>query len=235
MVTLTVSIDELLRAKADGKKDKKLELELDVAIQDEAKIQCVITVQQVVSRYRVSFGGIAYEQVEKMCRHIRYLGSDKVMIQIGEFPFRDDLDETTPVHIDVLGIKSVGDDRYEFFNFIYDNEFSVQVETSAITHCNEEFGPRNYAINPIDSFEGGIIGYGISAGITDRLDGSSEGIIVVNSRERRIAKEVHQEVFDALRTFYNAKPVIKNASTKALEHVCNTSKHKALIMFDHYQ
>lgn len=235
MDTLNVSLDALVQAKGDGRKEQKLELGLDVPLQEPTEIQNtdVLGVQHVSSRYRVSFKGIAYDQVEKMCQHVRSLGYDSVMIQVGDFPRRADWDEKTPVHIDFLGLEAIAD-TYEFRDFIHDKEATMRVKTSAITHYNAEFGPINNAISPIDLFERGVIGYSIKASITDRLDGAAAGAIVVDSKNRRIAKEVHQEVLDALRILYHADTPIENASTKALEQVFNNSKHKALFRFHQY-
>jgi len=233
MVTLNVSLETLLQAKQKGK-DHKLELDLEVPLPEPADVQSgkVMDVQHLASRYHVSLKGLVYDQVEEMCRHVRSLGYETVMIQVGDFPFRREFDRNR-VNINFLGIKPIAD-TYEFRDFLYDTDETMEVKTGAITYCNDKLGPGNGAISPIDLFDKGVVGYTISASISDRLDGSAEGVIVLNSNNRKIAEEVHTEVLSALRSLYQSTKEGDNASSTALKQVLDTSKHKDLLTFHQY-
>ena len=63
-------------------------------------------VQQVASKYRVVLKGMIYDQVERMCQHVRSLGYDNVMIQVGEFLNRRDwynVNLNDKIHLDFIG------------------------------------------------------------------------------------------------------------------------------------
>lgn len=235
MVTLDISLDALLQANEKGREEQKLELEVDVPFQQPAEIQDtnVMGVHQIASRYRVSLKEPIYSLVEKMCNHVRSLGYDKVMVQIGVFPRREWWDEKTPIHTDFLGLEAIAD-TYEFRDFILDMEGTMRVKTDSFTHYNAEFGPHNNVLSPDELFEIGVGGYSVSASITDRSDGGAAGEIVIHSKDRKIAREVHDEVLNELRILYQGDPLIENASTKALDQVCKYSKHKHLLRFHPY-
>ena len=65
----------------------------------------------------------------------------------------------------------------------------MEVNTSSITGYNPEQGPLDETISPFELFETRTVGYKIYASIPERIDGCANGQIVVNSRDRRIAKE----------------------------------------------
>jgi len=136
-------------------------------------------------------------------------------------------------HVDFLGLDCF-DLISHFTDFIYDVEENIVVSTDAITHYDEKLGPLNNAINSNDLFEMGVCGYQTSASISDRLDGSGRGVIVLNSKNRRMAEEVHAEVLSALRNLYERGIEGDAASTTALKQVCDNSLHKDLLKFHQY-
>ncbi len=233
MVTLIVSLETLLQAKQKGK-GQKLELDLEAPLTESTDVQStkVMDVQYVASRYHVSLKGLVHDQIERMCKHVHSLGYETVNIQVGDFPFRGEFDRNR-VNINFIGIEAIAD-TYEFRDFLYDAEETMEVRTGAITFYTDELGVGNNAISPIDLYEKGTIGYSISASITDRLDGSAEGVIILNSNNRKIAEEVHAEVLSALRNLYQNTKEGDNASTTALKQVCETSKNKDLLKFHQY-
>ena len=171
-----------------------------------------------------------------MCQHVRSLGYDNVMIQVGEFLNRRDwynVNLNDKIHLDFIGIEAFAD-FYCFNDFILDADRAVEVNTSSITGYNPEQGPLDETISPFELFETRTVGYKIYASIPERIDGCANGQIVVNSRDRRIAKEVHEEVLAALRDLYKSTKEGDNASTKALEHVWKYSKHKDVLRYHQF-
>lgn len=235
MVTLSVSIEDLLKAKKKGRKEQTLELEADAHLEEPVIIQSgkLMDVKQIGQRYKVCLKGRIYDEAEDISKHVRSLGLgyDRIMIQVGDFPRRDNI-ERKPVHIDFLGIDSFTD-SYDFGDFIYDYDGSINVETNAITGYTTSLGPVDNAFNPLDYFDY-MRGYMISASIPDRLDGRAKGLIIVDVKNRRIAQAVHKEVLTELQKLCCKNPQVKDASTKALRQAYKKSAFRNKLIFHNW-
>jgi hypothetical protein len=232
MVIFKVGLDTLLKAKHAGN-GQKLELELEAPVIEPPIFQStpMLYIIHVASRYSVSLQGLLYEDIEKICKHVRSLGCNEVMIQV-EDP--NAMEQNTPSSIDFLGVDP-NCEKYEFWDYMEDHEKTMVVRTDSMTMYDEKSGPCNDAINPLDLFQKGIIGYSIGASITDRLDGRADGVLILNSKNRRFASEVHHEVLSVLEDVYRRNDHVKKASTVALMQVLQNSKHKNLLNFHNYQ
>lgn len=234
-LVLTVKLDELLRAKQKANNPSEIELELEALLDEPILLQRTngFEVNHIASRYRVSLGAMIGDSLEKIYRHVQSVGSDTLMLRLDDFPYEEGTVEKS-VHLNFLGITSALE-GYEFRDLMYDQDESVVIKTRPFNNYNETLGPFDDALGLTELFEKGVHGYFISATVTDRLDGNAEAVLVLDSKNRKIAEEVHAEVFSALRNSYRAHDMTPHLPLETLKKVHRTSPHAALLRIHDYQ